>query len=219
MAIPVTFPRAVIFDWDSTLVDNWQAIHVAMNKTRAAFDLPEWELASTLENAKLSSRDSFPRVFGAQADAAKTLFYDHLSRIHRDYLVPLPGAVEILKFLHGRAVPMAIASNKQGSVLRAEIHTLGWQGFFTSIIGAGDAPRDKPAPDSILLALSHLDHSPHLHIWMIGDSDPDMHAALAAGIQPVLVKTGLLPCLAALETRLEYDNLTALHLLLDGQVA
>ncbi|MFT5702654.1 MAG: phosphoglycolate phosphatase [Rickettsiales bacterium] len=27
------FPKAIIFDWDNTLVDSWSVIHFALNKT------------------------------------------------------------------------------------------------------------------------------------------------------------------------------------------
>ena len=31
-------PRAILFDWDNTLADNWTAITTAMNATLAAMD-------------------------------------------------------------------------------------------------------------------------------------------------------------------------------------
>lgn len=34
-------PRAVIFDWDHTLVDNWDAIRAALNFTLTSFGQPE----------------------------------------------------------------------------------------------------------------------------------------------------------------------------------
>jgi phosphoglycolate phosphatase len=36
------FPAAVIFDWDSTLVDNWKAIHLSINATLAKMGHQKW---------------------------------------------------------------------------------------------------------------------------------------------------------------------------------
>tara|TARA_R100001086_G_scaffold137349_1_gene71705 strand:- start:1375 stop:1527 length:153 start_codon:yes stop_codon:yes gene_type:complete len=41
---PLTLPRAVVFDWDNTLVDTWPIIHDALNHTFRAWGLREWTL-------------------------------------------------------------------------------------------------------------------------------------------------------------------------------
>ena len=35
-------PRAILFDWDNTLADNWAAIHGAMNATLVAMGQAPW---------------------------------------------------------------------------------------------------------------------------------------------------------------------------------
>ena len=41
---PLTRPRAVIFDWDNTLVDSWVCIRESYNMTFRHFGMPEWSL-------------------------------------------------------------------------------------------------------------------------------------------------------------------------------
>ena len=59
-------PRAILFDWDNTLVDSWETIHEALNVVMAAMGRPLWSLHETKARVRLSLRESFPLHFGAQ---------------------------------------------------------------------------------------------------------------------------------------------------------
>ena len=43
----LTRPRAILFDWDNTLVDSWTTIHEALNAVMAAMEKPLWSLRET----------------------------------------------------------------------------------------------------------------------------------------------------------------------------
>src|SRR5579884_366854 len=66
-------PRAVLFDWDNTLVDSWATIHHALNIVMTAMDMPQWSLAETKSRVRLSLRESFPRHFGARWEEARRI--------------------------------------------------------------------------------------------------------------------------------------------------
>ena len=53
-------PKAVLFDWDNTLVDTWPVIHYALNSTFLAFEKEAWSIDDTMERVRLSLRDAFP---------------------------------------------------------------------------------------------------------------------------------------------------------------
>src|SRR3546814_2761162 len=74
-AHPLPAPRAILFDWDNTLVDSWAVIHHAMTATFAAMDVRPWTLEETRRNVRKSARDSFPALFGERADEATAVFY------------------------------------------------------------------------------------------------------------------------------------------------
>ncbi len=57
MSLP--YPKAVIFDWDDTLVDGWPAIHEATNDTLTTFGLEPWTYEQTRANVRRSMRDIF----------------------------------------------------------------------------------------------------------------------------------------------------------------
>ncbi len=68
-------PKALIFDWDNTLVDSWEAIAEAMNHTRQAFGLNVWTLDEIKANCTRAARESFPEWFGADWKKAYDVYY------------------------------------------------------------------------------------------------------------------------------------------------
>ena len=64
MGIEPVRPKAIIFDWDDTLIDNWQAIHTALNLTLVTMGHERWSFEKTKSNVRRSMRDSFPELFG-----------------------------------------------------------------------------------------------------------------------------------------------------------
>lgn len=59
----LTAPRAVLFDWDNTLVDSWQIIHEALHETFVAFDREPWTIEQTKAWVRHSMREAFPKAF------------------------------------------------------------------------------------------------------------------------------------------------------------
>jgi len=113
-------PRAILFDWDDTLVDNWDSIHAAMNATLAAFSRPPWTPEQTHAEARRSLRNSFPEIFGADWDKAREVFYREFSASHLKHLKPKPGAGETLARLAAGGFFLGVVSNKTGQFLRAK---------------------------------------------------------------------------------------------------
>ena len=181
-----TAPRAILFDWDNTLVDGWAAIEAGLNAAFREFGLPLWNRSQVLANVRRALRESFPELFGADWERARDIFYAEVRACHLQVLTPMPGAAMALEAGAGR-LPMGVVSNKQGPLLRAEALHLGWDRHFGPLIGAGDAAADKPSPAPILMALDALGLSPAPDIWYIGDTALDMQAARAAGLRAVLM--------------------------------
>ncbi len=181
-------PRALVFDWDNTLVDTWGVIHDALNTTLKAFGKTPWTLDEARARVRNSTRDSFPGLFGERWEDAVEVFYRRYAEIHMDKLQPAEGAAAMLENLAGQGFYMAIVSNKRGDYLRAEAAHLGWDGYFRKIVGATDAARDKPASDPIEMALEPGGIQPGRDVWYIGDADIDLDCAHRAGCVPVLVR-------------------------------
>jgi phosphoglycolate phosphatase len=181
-------PRAVLWDWDNTLVDSWGVIADALNTTLVAMGQEAWTLAQTRERVKASLRDSFPGMFGTRWPEAEKIFYDRFQSRHMELLEALPGAEALLAALAERGIYQGVVSNKRGPFLRKEADHLDWNRFFGRLVGAGDAVRDKPAPEPVLMALEGGPVPPGADVWFVGDTDLDMICARDSGCVPLLVR-------------------------------
>ena len=180
-------PAAVLFDWDNTLVDTWKTIFYALNDTLLAFGLEPWSEDYAQTNIQQSGREAFPKLFGDRAQDAQKFFYKIVEEDNLQGLNPLPEAKELLEIITQKGIPVGVVSNKSSRFLRKEVHHLGWQHYFGVLVGAGDALRDKPAADPVLLALLSLGIPVGQNVWMIGDAPVDWDSARAAGCQPIAV--------------------------------
>jgi phosphoglycolate phosphatase len=185
--LPSELPKGVLFDWDNTLVDTWPVIHDAMNATLAAMGHPLWTLADTRQRVRRALREAFPDMFGDRWEEARDVFYDRFREIHLERLEVCSGAESLLKLFQERGVYLGVVSNKSGDHLRREAEYLGWEGYFSRLVGATDAEKDKPALDPVLMALKPGELAPGRNIWFVGDTKIDMECAHIANCIPVLV--------------------------------
>lgn len=187
MIDPTRLPRAVIYDWDNTLVDNWGTILASLNHALTSFGKAPWTEEESRERIKKSLRDSFPELFGDRWTEARDLFYGYFEAHHLDHLKPKQGAETLLKALHAHGVYQAVVSNKTGRFLRAEADALGWTPYFGRLVGAQDASNDKPHCAPVIMALEPSGLDTRAEVWFVGDADIDMECAHAAGCVPILV--------------------------------
>ena len=180
-------PRAVLFDWDNTLVDNWATIAEAFNTTLTAMGHEPWTIEETRSRVRASLRDSFPKLFGERWPEAKRIYVDAFASRHLQTLKAMPDAEELLRRLGERGLWVGVVSNKTGGFLRKEVEHLGWSRYFHTVIGAGDAPNDKPAPDPVHLALAQSGVPAGPEVWFVGDTEMDMECAHLSGCVPVLL--------------------------------
>ncbi|MEI6557024.1 MAG: HAD family hydrolase [Rhodospirillaceae bacterium] len=186
MTQPARLPRAVLFDWDNTLVDSWGIIEASVNVTLEAMGHPTWTSEEIRVRVRHSLRNAFPPLFGDRWEEARTIYYDHFSAHHIEQLRALPGADRLIKTLHGMGIYLAVVSNKTGRFLRQEAEALGWSPYFGSLVGSADAPADKPAVAPVTMALAPAGGAVG-DVWFVGDADIDMECAHASGCLPVLV--------------------------------
>ena len=185
MSIALPLPKAVIFDWDNTLVDNWGAIHAAINLTLVAMGHAPWTAEETRRNVAKSLRDTFPVLFGDRWKDAQKIFYSSFESVHLEQLKPLPGAADMLVALKARGLYLAVVSNKTGRYLRSEAQALGWTDHFVRLVGATDARADKPAVEPVDLALADSGLTRGPDIWFVGDGAIDMECAVNAQLTPI----------------------------------
>ena len=180
--------KAILFDWDGTLVDTCQLVLDAHNHVRQKMGLIPWSMNDFLSGGSKSTREYYPEIYGERAEQAEEILYTYVEANHLDYLKEMPEAQALLKSI---AVPMGVVSNKRHHTLVKEVKALGWESFFETIVGAGRAEQDKPSPKPIEMAREELSIRVSNHeILYVGDTETDLKCSDNAGCQSCLIQNG-----------------------------
>ena len=98
-----------------------------------------------------------------------------------------PDAIPVLSAI-GKTKSLALISNfDHPPYVYSVLNRLGLRGFFESVVVSGDAGCSKPDPQIFRPALQATGLQPH-EVAYVGDAATDVEGALAAGIEPVLIR-------------------------------
>jgi pyrophosphatase PpaX len=121
---------------------------------------------------------------------------DELARSYREFYAPLhselkafPGMLELLRQLDGEGRQVGVVSAKRSDVVQLAFDALGFGELMDVVVGSDEAPRGKPYPDQILVALERLGADPAGTAY-VGDAPFDVAAAKAAGVHAIGVTWG-----------------------------
>lgn len=178
-------PRAILFDWDNTLVEGWNRIGHALNAVFKKYSMPQWTELEVKQRAHRSARDVFPEMFKDKSDEALKLFYEEYHGFDEEQKT-LEGAEELLKLIKDSNIYCSLVSNKLGSYLRDEVEAKNFTKYFSKIIGAKDTPFDKPSAEPVKFALESAGINLGPHVWFVGDSTIDMLCAKNSESTPIL---------------------------------
>jgi 2-phosphoglycolate phosphatase len=183
-------PRAVLFDFDGTLIDSYPAITASVNHVRKLHGLPPLEEKAVRPHVGRGPANLLTQTLGQEATPADVAAYKaHHPSVFRSGTTLLPGAAEVLAALQKRHIPVGLCSNKPVAFSRELLTFLGVANRFTVVLGPEDVPHPKPAPDMLLVALKRLGVSAEAALY-IGDMTVDVETARAAGIAVWVVPTG-----------------------------
>lgn len=173
--------RAVLFDWDGTLLDSYQADARAYQKMFAEMGIP-WSLAELTRHYSPDWHNvyraaSLPMERWAEADSLWRRFY----RSERPKLQP--GARRVLERLAQRYRLGLVTSGSPWRV-RAQLRTLALSSLFAARVFGDEAPRRKPHPAALRLALRRIGCEPAACVY-VGDTPEDVVMARKAGIAVV----------------------------------
>ena len=175
-------PRAGLFDWDGTMVDTSAALLIAFNAVRTAFSLSPYTHDDYMQVSKIgNAREIFTSLYPDRVPQALDIFYTSIRSEYVSSQRPLDGVLAVVDALIARDIPYGIVSNLNHEVLVPCVQALGLTPAV--VIGAGLAPRGKPSPDPIYLALEKLGlmRSDATDVWFVGDMETDEKASAAAG--------------------------------------
>jgi phosphoglycolate phosphatase len=187
--------RAVVFDFDGTLLDTLRDLAESVNSVLVRAGFPEHSLEEYRRFVGDGVEELTRRVLpeGHRDDATITGTMADVRVEYRqrwpNHTRPYEGIPELLDALTARGIKMAIVTNKPDDSTRNMAASLLPRWKFDVIVGAtSDLPR-KPDPKGALEAARRLGLPPAAILY-VGDSDIDMKTANAAGMYAVGVLWG-----------------------------
>jgi HAD superfamily hydrolase (TIGR01509 family) len=178
--------ECVLFDWDGTLLDSFQADAEAYFQMFAALGM-SWSMAEL----KRHYSPNWHRVYrAARLPVTKWDQADRLwRRFYRKQLPELqPGARQVLRVLE-RRFTLALVSSGSRARVRRQLREHGLAAIFRAKVCSEDAPRRKPHPAPLRMALDRLHLAPRECVY-VGDAPEDIEMAHRAGVRAIGVLGG-----------------------------
>lgn len=179
--------RAVVFDWDGTLVDSAAVSYRCYASLFESFGLP-------------FDRDAFARTYSPdwtrtyEALGLPRSRWDEADRLWlelygRERSALFPAARETLQALAADGFAIGLVTSGDRVRVTGELKALGLEPMFRSVVCGGDVGPRKPHPAPLLRALEGL-RTPAVQAVYVGDSPEDVLMARAAGVLSVGIPGG-----------------------------
>jgi HAD superfamily hydrolase (TIGR01549 family) len=179
--------RAVLFDWDGTLVDSAEATYRSYVSLFAHFGIPfdRRHFAETYSPAwqRTYRAMGLPEERWPEADRQWQAHYTG------ETTALLPGARPALERLETAGLLLGLVTSGERERIAGELLGLGVLSFFQVVVCGDDLPQKKPRPEPFLLALRGLAVEPREAAY-VGDSPEDVEMARAAGGFAVAIPGG-----------------------------
>lgn len=189
---PVTH---VIFDMDGLLINTEDLYTLALNKFCAKFG-KEFTIDLKMKMMGRKTEESAKVLIDAlQLPCTADEYKRELRAYQRESFVEaklLPGADKLVRHLHAKGIPIAIAtgSDKESYDIKVSRHQ-EFMSLFNHVVLSGTHPEvknGKPAPDVFLVAAKEFKVAPNPKSCLVFEDAPlGLEASVAAGMRCVLV--------------------------------
>ena len=181
--------NTILFDLDGTLLDTLTDLTASVNYALARVGLP----ARSRDEVRSFLGDGYKVLMekacgGADSADALKYFTEYYAVHLEDNTAPYPGGTDALAALAAKGRKMAVVSNKGYDAVQVLCGRF-FAPHVTLYYGVSDTLKKKPAPDMLLAAMRDL-HSDAEDCVMVGDGEPDIAMARAAGIDIISVTWG-----------------------------
>jgi pyrophosphatase PpaX len=172
--------NAVLFDLDGTLLDTTQAIYESLKHTMRHFTGKTPEDEELHPYMGLPVQEQFSLLLPGQEIQACKVYETHNLSIHKDYVKPYPGAVDVLQALKTYGTKIALVTSKKRKTAVVGLEIAGIRHLFDATVFCDDLPEHKPHPAPVLKALELLGY-----IQTAANPDPAFRfRALTVGDSP-----------------------------------
>ena len=185
--------KAVLFDFDGTLVDTAPDLVAGVNQLRKDRDLPEQPLDHLRH---FVSRGAIGMIKAGMPPCDEEM----LERWHREFLdyyqnnlvvktAPFDGVEGVLSGLAQRGIPWGVVTNRQEYLCLPILENLGWQPAAGAVICGDTTDHLKPHPEPVLEACRRIGVHPG-DALMVGDDLRDIEAGRRAGAKTAFALYG-----------------------------
>lgn len=179
--------KAVLFDFDMTLVDSSYAITEGMNHIARKEGLRILTHAEVMSIIGMPIEESWEKIWGRYDEAWLQHYRESFREKEYEGISLYSGTLPLLDDLKAMDIGMGVASNR--SKVTDAVRAMGLEEYFLCALGVEDVGMAKPAPDMLLRGMELLRVSPSETLYL-GDTEADMAAAVAAGVRGIGMTTG-----------------------------
>jgi len=144
--------KAIIFDFDGTLVDSEQAIYQCFQSITKQLAPNRVESAKNILIGP-PLRDTASEILGPEHQDSLDEFVQLFIEMHDEQVMqhtqPYPDVIQVLKQLHNKNIPMAVATNKRLAPTKKIIDHFGWNDYF-SLIECCDSHNEMRNKDAMI---------------------------------------------------------------------
>jgi len=166
--------QAFIFDFDGTLVDSEQAIYQCFQSITKQLAPNRVEYAKNILIGP-PLRDTASEILGPEHQDSLDEFVQLFIEMHDEQVIqhtqPYPDVSQVLKQLHTKKIPMAVATNKRLAPTQKLMNHFGWNDYF-SYIECSDSRNEMRNKDEMIQDIVNRDTSFN-GSYFIGDTVND----------------------------------------------
>jgi len=166
--------KAIIFDFDGTLVDSEQAIYQCFQSITKQLAPNRVEYAKNILIGP-PLRDTASEILGPEHQDSLDEFVQLFIKMHDEQVIqhtqPYPNVIQVLKQLHTQNIPMAVATNKRLAPTQKLIDYFGWNDYF-QMIECSDSEHEMRNKDTMIQDIINQNIS-FLGSYFIGDTVND----------------------------------------------
>ncbi|MSQ11308.1 MAG: HAD family hydrolase [Dehalococcoidia bacterium] len=173
--------NVVIFDWDGTLWNSWQAHEEALQYAAAQAGCPAPTSEAIAECHGLPLAQIITQLFPGRSEEVTQSYLGHYERGWRATSSLFPKVEAMLVGLREKGYRLALFSNKPRWAAVPELAVAGVGRAFVVDAFGDEVARAKPEPDGVQHVLKVLGSDPSQALY-VGDTHADMRCAQQAGV-------------------------------------